>query len=33
VDHSEGTDLVVRHIEAHWCPTISSEELLRSRAG
>jgi nicotinamidase-related amidase len=30
VGHSEGTELVIRHIEAHWCPTVSSDQLLRA---
>jgi nicotinamidase-related amidase len=28
VDHFRGTDLVVEHVERHWCPTISSTDLL-----
>ena len=28
VDHHTGTDLVVEHIERHWCPTIISGDLL-----
>jgi nicotinamidase-related amidase len=24
VDHFTGTDLVVAHVESHWCPTVSS---------
>lgn len=28
VSHFEGTDLVVEHIEKHWCPTITSADLL-----
>ena len=28
VSHFEGTDLVVEHIEKHWCPTITSAALL-----
>lgn len=28
VHHSTGTDLVVEHIEKHWCPTITSVDLL-----
>lgn len=28
VSHFRGTDLVVRHIERHVCPTVSSEQLL-----
>ena len=27
VDHFTGTDLVVAHIERHWCPTIASTDL------
>jgi hypothetical protein len=27
VEHSAGTDLVVRHIERHWCPTTTSAAL------
>jgi nicotinamidase-related amidase len=27
VDHFSGTDLVIEHIEKHWCPTISSTDL------
>ena len=28
VSHDEGTNLVVRFIEDHWCPTTTSKELL-----
>lgn len=28
VHHCTGTDLVVEHIEKHWCPTITSVNLL-----
>jgi type 1 glutamine amidotransferase/nicotinamidase-related amidase len=28
VSHFTGTDLVIEHIERHWCPTIVSGELL-----
>ena len=28
VSHDEGTELVIRHIEQFWCPTIGSEDLL-----
>jgi nicotinamidase-related amidase len=28
VSHDEGTELVVRHIEKYWCPTILSTDLL-----
>ncbi len=27
VDHFTGTDLVVEHVERHWCPSITSTEL------
>ncbi len=27
VTHARGTDLVIEHIEAHWCPTIVSKSL------
>ncbi|HYW46510.1 MAG TPA: cysteine hydrolase family protein [Bryobacteraceae bacterium] len=29
VSHARGTDLVVEHIEADWCPSILSEDLTR----
>jgi type 1 glutamine amidotransferase/nicotinamidase-related amidase len=32
VAHSKGTDLVVEHVETHWCPTITSDQVL-ARAG
>jgi nicotinamidase-related amidase/type 1 glutamine amidotransferase len=28
VSHFTGTDLVVEHIEKHWCPTVTSADLL-----
>ena len=28
VTHEEGTELVIEHIEKHWCPTVLSESLL-----
>lgn len=28
VDHFRGTDLVIEHVERHWCPTITSVDLL-----
>ncbi len=28
VNHFRGTELVVDHIEAHWCPTITSADFL-----
>ena len=28
VQHCSGTDLVVEHIEKHWCPTITSVDLV-----
>jgi nicotinamidase-related amidase len=29
VSHTRGTELVIEHIEAKWCPSISSEDLTR----
>ena len=29
VSHARGTELVVEHIEADWCPSIASEDLTR----
>jgi nicotinamidase-related amidase len=29
VSHDEGTQLVIQHIEKHWCPTVLSSELTR----
>ncbi len=31
VDHDEGTRLVVEFIEAFWCPTIDSRQLLEAK--
>ena len=31
VNHEDGTRLVIESIEKFWCPTISSEDLLRGR--
>ena len=28
VSHHTGTDLVVQHIERHWCPTTTSDQLI-----
>ncbi|HOZ46806.1 MAG TPA: isochorismatase family protein [Candidatus Hydrogenedentes bacterium] len=28
VTHDEGTELVVQHIEQHWCPSLLSEDLV-----
>lgn len=28
VSHDEGTELVVRHIERHWCPTALSDDVI-----
>ncbi len=33
VSHARGTELVVEHIEANWCPSILSEDLLRVTPG
>ncbi len=32
MDHFEGTDLVVQHIETHWCSTITSDQLVGGKA-
>ncbi|MDO4570857.1 MAG: ThuA domain-containing protein [Planctomycetia bacterium] len=32
VSHIRGTELVVAHIERHWCPTIVSSDILGGRA-
>jgi len=29
VSHARGTELVVEHIEANWCPSIPSDDLTR----
>jgi len=29
VSHERGTELVIEHIEQHWCPTVLSDELVR----
>jgi nicotinamidase-related amidase len=29
VSHARGTELVVEHIERHWCPSILSDDLMR----
>ena len=28
VPHTQGTNLVIEHIERHWCPTFSSKNIL-----
>lgn len=30
VTHNQGTALVVEHIERHWCPSVTSDDLLRA---
>ncbi len=30
VTHQKGTELIIEHIEQHWCPTIESPQLLRA---
>ncbi|MEK7404351.1 MAG: isochorismatase [Acidobacteriota bacterium] len=30
VSHERGTELVVEHIEKHWCPTVLSADLMRA---
>ena len=29
VSHARGTELVVEHIEANWCPSIMSDDLTQ----
>ncbi|MHB1034860.1 MAG: isochorismatase family protein [Pirellulales bacterium] len=31
VSHDRGTELVIEHVEKHWCPTITSEDLAAKR--
>lgn len=31
VSHDQGTELLVRHIEKHWCPTLLSADLLKGQ--
>ena len=33
VAHAEGTRLVVEFIEKFWCPTVSSEDLVKASRG
>lgn len=33
VSHNRGTELVVEHIEAYWCPSIESADLTRTVPG
>ncbi|MDA7530481.1 hypothetical protein N8595_02315, partial [bacterium] len=28
VDHFTGTDLVINHVEQHWCPSFTSADLV-----
>jgi len=28
VSHTRGTELVIEHIEKHWCPSVHSSDLL-----
>jgi len=32
VSHFRGTELVIEHIETHWCPTVTSADLLGTPA-
>ena len=32
VDHFTGTDLVVKHVEQFWCPTLTSGDLVGGKA-
>ena len=33
VSHTRGTELVIEHIETHWCPSIPGKDLTRIIAG
>jgi nicotinamidase-related amidase len=33
VSHARGTEIVIEHIEQHWCPSIMSEDLTRVTSG
>lgn len=33
VDHQRGTELVIEHIEEHWCPSVEAADLTRLAAG
>lgn len=33
VSHARGTELIVEHIERHWCPSILGEDLTKVRPG
>ncbi|MFN0169026.1 MAG: isochorismatase [Bryobacteraceae bacterium] len=33
VSHEQGTNLVIEHIEKHWCPTVTSAEVLGALKG
>jgi hypothetical protein len=32
VSHDEGTRLIVEYIEKFWCPSVTSESLLKGQA-
>jgi nicotinamidase-related amidase len=31
VDHAAGTQLMIAHVEKYWCPTTTSDELLKDK--
>ncbi len=33
VPHDQGTQLVIAHVERHWCPTTTSEALAKGLSG
>ena len=33
VSHDRGTELVVEHIEKHWCPTTTSADIITLMGG
>jgi hypothetical protein len=32
VSHEQGTQLVIEHIEKHWCPTLTRSDLMQAFA-
>jgi hypothetical protein len=32
VTHDRGTELIVEHIERHWCPSVLSQDLTAVRS-
>jgi len=32
VSHEKGTELVIEHVEKYWCPTITSDQIVKSKS-